>query len=185
MTAQLTEQIAEHGAPLTEEKLPRENVLSVRLLRVPETSPPLDGEARSPGPAVLTPFPPANTDKMTVGELGDWPRRFARLLVEALAGYRPDQQLVPWTTGRARAHIRRIGPAFKAGGQRPRVVRVLATRPASDVVEMSVVIALGPRTRALAVRLERAAQPNQPVRPGRAARAGQPIRWLCTDVEAA
>jgi hypothetical protein len=95
------------------------------------------------------------------------------LLVEALAGSRPVRQILPWTTARAQTHLRRIGPALD-WGQRPRVVRVLTSHPARDVVEMSVVVELGARTRALAVRLEQAA-----------GEGSQPARWLCTDIEAA
>lgn len=110
---------------------------------------------------------------------GAWPSRFAQALAETLAGARPPAQLVPWTTERARSHIRRLGPLLEAG-QRPRVQRVITSRPSADVMEMSVVVGLGPRVRALAVRLERT--PERPVTAGRAAR---PSRWLCTAVEAA
>jgi hypothetical protein len=47
------------------------------------------------------------------------------------------------------------------------VLRVLTTRPAPGVIEMTMVVVTGPRTRALAVRLEHG------------------DRWLCTDIEAA
>lgn len=102
----------------------------------------------------------------------DWTQQFARLLVETLAGARPLRQLLPWLSDRARVHLRRVEPVLRCG-QRPRVLRVLASQPAGSVVEMSVIVGLGPRTRALAVRLEEAG------------RAGQPGRWLCTDIEAA
>jgi hypothetical protein len=62
----------------------------------------------------------------------------------------------------------------------PRVRRVITSRPAPGVVEMSVVVGFGGRIRALAVRLERT-QP-QPARPGRPA---QQARWLCTALEVA
>jgi hypothetical protein len=102
----------------------------------------------------------------------DWTQQFARLLVETLAGARPLRQLLPWLSDRARVHLRRVEPVLRCG-QRPRVLRVLASQPTGSVVEMSVIVGLGPRTRALAVRLEEAG------------RAGQPGRWLCTDIEAA
>ncbi|HEX6452722.1 MAG TPA: Rv3235 family protein [Trebonia sp.] len=102
----------------------------------------------------------------------DWTQQFAWLLVEALAGARPLRQLLPWLSDRARVHLRRVTPVLRSG-QRPRVLRVLASQPASGVVEMSVIVGLGSRTRALAVRLEEAGRP------------GQPGRWLCTDIEAA
>lgn len=102
----------------------------------------------------------------------DWTQQFARLLVETLAGARPLRQLLPWLSDRARVHLRRVAPVLRCG-QRPRVLRVLASQPTGSVVEMSVIVGLGPRTRALAVRLEEAR------------RTGQPGRWLCTDIETA
>jgi len=78
------------------------------------------------------------------------------VLAETLAGSRPPRQIVPWTTQQAREHIQRLGPRM-ASAQRPRVRRVVTYRPASDVMEMAVVVAFGPRVRALAVRLERSA----------------------------
>jgi hypothetical protein len=87
-------------------------------------------------------------------------------------------------------------PLF-AGGQRPRLLRVIATRPARDVIEMTVIAGLGARTRALAVRLQRAdpaerppawLTPADPVGQRQvsalSARPAGP-RWLCTDIEAA
>jgi hypothetical protein len=110
---------------------------------------------------------------------GRWPSQFAQVLAETLAGSRPASQMTPWTTERARAHIRRLGPLL-AAGQRPQVHRVLASRPVDDVVEIAVIVGFGPRTRALAARLERASpRAATPGRPGRQA------RWLCTAVESA
>ena len=110
---------------------------------------------------------------------GGWPGKFAQVLAETLAGSRPPRQIVPWTSEQARRHIRQLGPMM-AAGERPLVRRVVASRPAAGVVEMTVVVRFGPRVRALAVRLER----DGPRRagPGRDAR---PARWRCTAVEAA
>jgi hypothetical protein len=108
-----------------------------------------------------------------------WPSQFAQVLAETLAGARPASQITPWTTERARAHIKRLGPLL-AAGQRPRVQRVLTSRPIEDVVEVAVIIGFGSRTRALAARLERAGP--QPAAWGRPARAAH---WLCTAVESA
>jgi hypothetical protein len=101
------------------------------------------------------------------------------VLVETLAGSRPPRQMTTWTTERTRARIQRLGPML-AAGQRPQLRRVVAFRPASGVIEMTVVVSFGSRVRALAVRLEHTPPPralpgHQPRRP----------RWLCTDVEAA
>ena len=108
-----------------------------------------------------------------------WPSQFAQVLAETLAGSRPASQITPWTTERARAHIRRLGPLL-AAEQRPRVQRVLTSRPVKDVVEVSVIVGFGSRTRALAARLERAGP--QAATLGRPARQA---RWLCTAVESA
>jgi hypothetical protein len=108
-----------------------------------------------------------------------WPGTFAQVLAETLAGARPPGQIVPWTTERARRHIQRLGPLLAAREQ-PRVRRVVTFRPCAGVVEMTVIVGIGPRVRALAVRLERAG-PRQ-ASPGRDAQAA---RWVCTAVEAA
>ena len=99
--------------------------------------------------------------------------------METLAGSRPPRQISSWATDRARARIQRLGPML-AGGQQPQLRRVVAFRPASDVIEMTVVVSFGPRVRALAIRLEHA--PPARALPGRQPRTS---RWLCTEVEAA
>lgn len=101
-----------------------------------------------------------------------WPSQFAQVLAETLAGARSSAQLTPWTTERARGHIRRLGPLLSAS-QQPRIRRVVASTPASGIVELTVVVNFGPRVRALAVRLERT-DPES-------ARQS----WLCTAIEAA
>jgi hypothetical protein len=101
------------------------------------------------------------------------------VLAETLAGSRPPAQIAPWTTERARSHIRKLGPLLTAG-QRPLVQRVITSAPSAGVVEMAVVVGFGPRVRALAVRLER-----MPPRPATAGHTARQARWLCTAVEAA
>lgn len=158
---------------------------SVRLLRVPDAAPPLDcdtlpayGALRPELPswvpaadrcaASRPPVPPAGQPR---GDT-DWTRQFARLLTETMAGMRPMRQIMPWMTDRARVHFRKGAPVLR-GGQRPRVLRVLASWPKDTVAELSIIVGLGPRTLALAVRLEKTERP------------GQPARWLCTDIETA
>jgi hypothetical protein len=113
--------------------------------------------------------------------------RFARMLTEALAGARPAGQILPWTSKRARSQFLRLLRAFGSadpgttgraggsprGGRQPRIVRVVATRPARDAIEMSVIARFGERVRAFALRLERTA------------REDSPGEWVCTDIEAA
>lgn len=110
---------------------------------------------------------------------GEWPSRFAQVLTETLAGSRPPAQITPWTTERARSNIRKLGPLLMAG-QRPVIRRVVTSRPAPGVVEMSVVVGVADRVSALAIRLElQGARRAAPGRPGRQA------RWVCTTVQAA
>jgi Family of unknown function (DUF6459) len=111
------------------------------------------------------------------GTTTGWPRQFAQVMVEILAGVRPQRQIDPLTTDRVRAQLRHLGPIL-AADRRPRVQRVVTSRPAAGVVEMTVVVSFGPRSRALAMRLEyvaaREAAPGLPTRPA---------RWLCTELE--
>lgn len=97
------------------------------------------------------------------------PRRFAILLAEVLAGMRPERQVTPWLSKRATIHLHRLLPLFRTGHQ-PRVLRVLTARPTPEVVEMTMIAAIGPRPRAIAIRLEYTAQQ---------------ARWQCTDIESA
>ena len=106
-----------------------------------------------------------------------WPGQFGQVLVEILAGFRPAKQLAPWTTEQVRAQIDLLSYAV-AAEQRPRIRRVMTSRPTADVVEMTMVVGFGPRSRALAIRFERI--PARPPVPGRPAR---PARWLCTEIE--
>jgi hypothetical protein len=149
----------------------------------PGVPPSLPGPATASGPS-RTPAPPARRDRPSPGAprlqppSAGWPSQFAQVLAETLAGSRPQGQITPWTTGRARRLIRQLGPML-AAGTAPRVRRVVATRPAPGVVEMTVVVGCGPRIRAIAVRLER--QDSRRAA-GREPRAG---RWVCTAIEAA
>jgi hypothetical protein len=101
-----------------------------------------------------------------------WPRQFAVLLAEALAGIRPVGQLRPWLSERAGVQVQRLLPLFGTARQL-RVLRVITTHPARYVIEMTVVVDLGPRRRALAIRLEQGTT------------AAQAPSWRCTAVEAA
>lgn len=102
-----------------------------------------------------------------------WPRQFAVLLAEGLAGVRPVRQVLPWMSEQGSIHLHRLLPLF-AGGHRPRLRRVITAQPAADVIEMTMIVAFGPRTRALAVRLEQRPQAARPSRP----------QWRCTAIEA-
>jgi hypothetical protein len=133
----------------------------------------------SGGPAAL-PAGPAG--------LPGWPSHFAQVLAETLAGSRPAQQILPWTTEQAQRHIQRLGPLMSAGSQ-PRVRRVVTFRPSADVLEMTIVLGVGSRVRALAVRMERAGPAGRRSRDDEpraaATRRSGPAPWVCTAVEAA
>jgi hypothetical protein len=195
-----------------------DDLSAIRLLELTDLGPPFDDDpaagraaadaaasrhgAPGPGTAALPPGQGAARTAVVARGLdadGDWARQFARLLTEALSGARPVRQILPCTSDRARVQLRALMPLF-AGGQQPRLLRVIATRPARDVIEMTVIAGLGGRTRALAVRLQRADPVERPpawlTPAGPAAPAGQrqfsaltarqaAPRWLCTDIEAA
>jgi hypothetical protein len=143
---------------------------AIRLISLADVWPPLDQEPA----AVTEPTRPGHAPRAASDPDAALPRQFAAFLVEGLAGVRPARQLLPWMSKRGSIHLYRLMPLFKAA-RRPRVLRVLTTRPAPDVIEMTIIVVTDPRTRALAVRLERT-EPE---------RASQSRRWLCTDIEAA
>jgi hypothetical protein len=100
------------------------------------------------------------------------------VITEIMAGSRSPRQLAPWTTERVRDRITLLTQTL-APGQQPRIRRIVTSRPAARVVEMTVVLSCGPRSRALALRLEQL--PGRRPAPGLPAR---PARWLCTEIEA-
>jgi len=106
-----------------------------------------------------------------------WSRQFAQVIAEILAGARSPRQLAPWTTERVRDRISVLTQTLTPG-QKPRIRRIVTSRPAARVVEMTVVLSFGPRSRALALRLEQL--PGRLPAPGLPAR---PARWLCTEIE--
>jgi hypothetical protein len=138
---------------------------AIQLMPLPELWPPLNQEAV----ASTGPDDPGHLQPLALDQGPALPRQFAVLLVEGLAGVRPVRQLTPWLSKRGAIHLQRLMPLFGSGHQ-PKVLRVLTTRPTPDVVEMTMVVVIGQRTRALAVRLEHGPQAQ---------------RWLCTDIEAA
>ncbi|MGH3288936.1 MAG: Rv3235 family protein [Streptosporangiaceae bacterium] len=168
---------------------------SLRLVKVPPTAPPYDCQvhgARCPagadvGPGVeetaAAPAAPVLAAVVPVWAAvspaaTDPARRLAVVIVEVLAGVRPDRQLVTLATDRVRARVGNLAPLL-AAGRRPRIARIVMSRPADRVVEMTVVVNFGARSRALAMRFEHA--PARPAVPGWPAR---PARWLCTALEA-
>ena len=180
---------------------------SLRLVKVPSTTPPYDCQVHGAwcpsgadvpaGPvlpvAAVAPIslataaavsPAAAVSQRSAGPaaaadpVAARPRQLAVVIVEVLAGVRPGRQLVPLATDRVRARAGNLAPLL-AAGRRPRISRIVMSRPADRVVEMTVVVNFGARSRALAMRFEHAAA--RPAAPGWPAR---PPRWLCTALEA-
>lgn len=142
---------------------------AIELVQLPELWPPLH---QVPGayPARSAQAPPRDQSPAPAPEQGPpLPRQFAVLLVEVLAGVRPARQVTPWLTKRGALHLHQLMPLFQTGHQ-PRVLRVIATRPTLNVVEMTMIAVIGPRPRAIAIRLEHSSHAD---------------RWLCTDIESA
>lgn len=141
---------------------------AIEFATVPDHLAPLRGEPSAaaaplaPGTGYGKPLPRAEQGPAL-------PRQFAFLLAEVLAGMRPERQMAPWLTKRATLHLHRLLPLLNTGHQ-PRVLRVRATRPAPNVVEMTMIAVIGTRHRAVAVRLEHSTQL---------------ARWQCTDIESA
>jgi hypothetical protein len=195
--------------PAGRRPLPDAHAISACL--VPEVAPPYDdavqtrsqAQSRDRWPGGETPVPgegPARDQATLAADA--WPSQFAQVLSETLAGSRPASQLTPWTTEQARKRISQLGPMLAPRGvpqgrppglataRRPRVRRVIVSSPAQGVLEMTVIVDVGSRARAVAVRLERSAtgdapagasQHHRPLPDGRT----RPPGWLCTAVEAA
>jgi len=128
--------------------------------------------------------PPGPSGEFSVGHAAGgadpaivWSRQFAQVIAEILAGARSPRQLTPWTTERVRTRIGQLSQTL-IPGQKPRIRRIVTSRPAARVIEMTVVLSFGPRSRALALRLEHL----PPRRPGPGL-PGRPARWLCTEIE--
>lgn len=110
------------------------------------------------------------------GQLPDprpWAARLGQAVVEVGTAGRPVTQLMRWTSGAVYAElVDKYAPRARQGLARRRVVvdervrSVHVCQPADGVAEASLVVAGGPRPRALALRLE-----------------GWDGRWVCTVCE--
>ena len=65
-----------------------------------------------------------------------WSRQFAQVIAEILAGAPVAETLAPWTTEPVRDRISLLTQTLTPG-QRPRIRRIVTSRPATRVVEMS------------------------------------------------
>lgn len=186
-------------AQLTTPVLTAPKLAALRLASVPDAAPPYDCEVHGTAcqvppvswyadpldVAAMTPVRPAGGGPAEADShcadahcaIGIWPRQFAQAIVETLAGTRPVRQIIQWSTERAQAHIRVLGPLLRTDAG-ARIQRVLTSQPAPAVVEVTVIAGFGTRTRAVAMRFEHV--PERPAVPGLVSR---PARWICTDVE--
>jgi hypothetical protein len=166
----------------------------VRLMAVPNWADPGADEdggtlvaSREPGRCAGGPLPARGL--AAANAPGDWPHRFARMVVEVLAGARPARQIMPWTSKRARSQFHRILPEFRSASGQPRIMRVVASYPTLNAIELSVIAGFGPRTRAFAIRLERLPADDRSRlerrRPWPDAVMTASGGWVCTDIEAA
>lgn len=148
----------------------------------PRTAPP---RPYVPGPGTTGQVLPIDQRARREGE--QWAGTFAQAVVEVVGGDRPASQLVRWTSrsvhedltrrallvARAGAHLpgeARVQPV------RPQVLSVHTCFPCRDVLETSVHVRYGHRSRAIAARFERRAS-------GGAARSRTGERWLCTALQ--
>jgi hypothetical protein len=174
----------------TEQTPTPDDLSSMQILTVPDVWPPVDCAPTAGLPCHPVGFAAGGgLDEPADGGQA-WPRQFAVLLAEALTGDRPARQIAGWLSQRGSVHLHRLLPLF-TGGQRARVQRVITTQPTPEVIEMTLIVAIGPRIRALAVRLTLAPAEQRPgwreklpAGPPEPRSAG-PARWLCTDIEAA
>jgi hypothetical protein len=179
------------------------DAVAIRSVAIPDAAPPYDGAL----PATVPGSPAASAEDAEIiraiaavtalidggraclprpgqGQFtGHWPSQFAQVLAETLAGSRPPNQLAPWTTQQTRRRINQLGQLLSTP-HRPRVKRVIVTSPAGGVLEMAVIVGLGTRVRALAVRLERTS-PGELTLSQQPGRPTAPQGWICTAIEAA
>src|SRR6266700_330231 len=98
------------------------------------------GGAEPPGPSLT--FSAARPSAGTADPAVAWSRQFAQVVAEILAGARSPRQIAPWTTERVRDRIILLTQTLSAG-QKPRIRRIMTSRPAARVVEMTVVLSFG------------------------------------------
>jgi hypothetical protein len=154
--------------------------VDVTARRVPETEPPYDDDAAplprraagrsyllgplpdpDPGgalrlvPSLLDPGgPPVRTPRDDLEDPGPRATMLARAVLETLSGDRPVGQLVRWTTPDVYDVLEPLAAARRQRPGKATLRRVLCTEPAPGVAEVTAIIQRGPRTGALALRLE-------------------------------
>ncbi len=115
-------------------------------------------------------FGPQPTSSGALPDPREWSGRLVQAVAEVLVGDRPLGQLVRWTSTEVYDDIGvRVVPAARAGGRpvsRALVRSVHVSEPADGVAECAAVVRRGPRSTAIALRLE-----------------GLDGRWQCTALD--
>lgn len=116
-------------------------------------------------------FGPQQTGSHALPEARGWSSRFVQAVVEVLCGTRPVGQLVRWTSLDVYDAVCSLiapppAPGHRAPPPRAVVRSVRVTEPVDGVAEVSATVRRGPRTCAVALRLE-----------------GLDGRWQCTALE--
>lgn len=124
------------------------------------------GEAHDPALARFIERQPTSADQLP--EPRRWSARLAQAIVETLHGHRPVQQLLRWTDDAVYSSIaQRLSSRPRPRlGVRPVIRTIRVCHPTDGVTEASVVVEVGRRCRALALRLE-----------------GLDGQWRCTALE--
>lgn len=119
------------------------------------------GLPAEPEPALCLATGPPGDPAPQAADPQAWAARVAQAAIEVLAGDRPLAQLVRWTSSEVHEQLRRgaaraarAGALARQSAPRATVRSVRVCRPAAGVAEASVVLARGPRVRAMALRLE-------------------------------
>jgi hypothetical protein len=140
---------------------------NLRLVRTSiETDQDLEpGESEIPLDPTVDPLP-WRREPAELPDAGSWAPRLVQGLIEVLNGLRPAPQLVRWTSAEVYTAVRHQLRRTSALGTRPSRLLVRSVRsfePEEGIAEVTAVIQIGPRVRALALRIEALAN-----------------RWQCT-----
>lgn len=138
---------------------------TLALALLPRQAPPVARPSRTHSRTTHSGATVAPIDRRLRRALEEWTHRFAQAAVEIVGGDRPASQLVRWTATDVYADLtRRAQLVARAGGHQPGLGRVQKVRPkvvsvhpcfiSESVVECSIRIKYGERSRALAARFE-------------------------------
>lgn len=154
----------EHDTDHTDPYVPLALVLPGRVapptIDLPTFAPPVDaGPTDADGRVVEAElrrlFGRRRTDRSELPAPAPRAAAAVRLLLEVVTGERPVRQVAGWVSPRVLAGLERRSPGQRTAlGRRPMLRSLRVTEPAEAVAEVSAVVALGERVRAVALRLE-------------------------------